>query len=183
MGSVVHCHNQFHLPTALGIADAVAPAKPLWIEDAMPVVYSDSWKALKQQSPVRVMTGEKLELPAEFLQFMMNGAIDVIHPDVAFVGGITGSRKIADLAELFYIPVVTHNVGSYVQLLATAHFGASARNFVMTENRIPQGELYAELGAEPMVVKDGKLKVPNTPGLGIEVRPDVINGFIDGDKW
>ncbi len=180
---IVHCHNEWDLPTALGIAEAVAPARPLWIEDALPVVYSDTWKALKQQSPVRIMTGEKLELPAEFLQFMMNGAVDVIHPDVAFVGGITGSRKIADLAELFYIPIVTHNVGSYVQLLATAHFGASTRNFVMTENRIPQGDLYEQLGVEPMMVKDGKLKVPNAPGLGIDVRPDVINPFLDGDRW
>ncbi len=124
---IVHCHNEWDLPTALGIAEAVAPSKPLWIEDAMPVVYSESWKLLKQQSPVRVMTGEKLELPAEFLQFMLNGAVDVIHPDLAFVGGLTGGRKIADLAELFYIPVVTHNVGSYVQLIANAHFGASIR--------------------------------------------------------
>lgn len=135
------------------------------------------------KSPVRVMTGEKLEHPAEFLQFMSNGAIDVIHPDLAFVGGITGGRKIADLAELFYIPVVTHNVGSFVQLAATAHYGASVRNFVMTENRIPQGLLYEELAAEPMVVKDGKLKVPNAPGLGIAVRPEVINPFLDGDQW
>ena len=180
---IVHCHNEWDLPTALGIAEAVAPAKPLWIEDALPVLYSDSWRQFKMKSPVRVMTGEKLEHPAEFLQFMSNGAIDVIHPDLAFVGGITGGRKIADLAELFYIPVVTHNVGSYVQLAATAHFGASARNFVMTENRIPQGLLYEELAAEPMVVKDGKLKVPNAPGLGIAVRPEVINPFLDGDQW
>lgn len=110
------------------------------------------------------MTGEKLERPDEFLQFLVNDAIHVIHPDIAFVGGITGMRKIADLAELFYVPVVTHNVGS-LQLLATAHFGASCRNFVMTENRIPQGGLFAEMNAEPMIVKDGKLRVPDTPGL------------------
>ncbi len=71
------------------------------------------------------MTGEKLEFAYEFLQFLQNGAVDVIHPDIAFTHGITGIRKIADLAEMFYIPVVTHCVGSYVQLLATAHFGAS----------------------------------------------------------
>ena len=127
----MHCHNEWDLPTALGIAEAVAPAKPLWIEDAMPVLYSDSWRQFKMKSPVRVMTGEKLEHPAEFLQFMSNGAIDVIHPDLAFVGGITGGRKIADLAELFYIPVVTHNVGSFVQLAATAHYrrvGAQLRD-------------------------------------------------------
>jgi L-alanine-DL-glutamate epimerase-like enolase superfamily enzyme len=171
---IVHCHNEWDLPTALGIAEAVAPIQPLWIEDALPVVYADSWRAFKQSSQVRVMTGEKLERPDEFLQFLVNDALHVIHPDIAFVGGITGIRKIADLADLFYIPVVTHNVGSLVQLLATAHFGASCRNFVMTENRIPQGGLFAEMNADPLVVHKGKLKLPDKPGLGITLVDQVL---------
>jgi len=180
---IIHCHNEWDLPTALGIAEAVAPIKPLWIEDALPVLYSETWKAFKQSSAVRVMTGEKLEHPAEFLQFMMNGAVHAIHPDIAFVGGITGGPKIADLAELFYIPIATHNVGSYVQLIATAHYGASVRNFVMSECRIPQGQLYAEMSEEGITVKNGNLKVPEGPGLGITLRPDVMNEIIEGGKW
>ena len=180
---IIHCHNEWDLPSALGIAEAVAPVKPLWIEDALPVIYSDTWKALRQSSPVRVMTGEKLEHPAEFLQFMMNEAVHAIHPDLAFVGGLTGGRKIADLAELFYIPVITHNVGSYIQLVANAHFGASVRNFVMSENRIPQGDLYAEMSEEGITVIDGKMKVPAKPGLGITIRPEVMNKIIENGKW
>jgi L-alanine-DL-glutamate epimerase-like enolase superfamily enzyme len=180
---IIHCHNEWDLPTALGLAEAVAPIKPLWIEDAMPVMYSDSWKALRQSSAVRIATGEKLEHPAEFLQFMANGAIHVIHPDLAFVGGLTGGRKIADLAELYYIPVVTHNVGSFVQLAATAHFGASVRNFVITECRIPQGQLYPEMSEEGIQVKDGKMKVPTGPGLGLTIRPEVMEEIIEGGKW
>lgn len=171
---IVHCHNEWDLPTALGIAEAVASIRPLWIEDALPVVYSDSWRAFHDASPVRVMTGEKLELVAEFLQFLSNGAVHVVHPDIAFVGGITGMRKIADLAELFAAPVVTHNVGSLVQLLATAHFGASCRNFVMTECRIPQGGLFAEMNVDGMQVANGKLRVPDKPGLGITLVDDVL---------
>jgi len=180
---IVHCHNEWDLPSALGIAEAVAPIKPLWIEDALPVIYSDTWKVFCQSSPIRVMTGEKLEHPAEFLQFMMNSAVHAIHPDLAFVGGLTGGRKIADLAELFYIPVVTHNVGSYIQLVANAHFGASVRNFVMSENRIPQGDLYAEMGEEGITVIDGKMKVPTKPGLGITIRPEVMNKIIENGNW
>jgi L-alanine-DL-glutamate epimerase-like enolase superfamily enzyme len=180
---IVHCHNEWDLPTALGIAEAVAPAKPLWVEDALPAMYSDSWKEFKRQSPVRVTTGEKLEHPAEFLQFMANGGVHVIHPDLAFVGGLTGGRKIADLAEMYYIPVVTHNVGSFVQLAATAHWGASVRNFVMTECRIPQGQLYEEMCAEGMVVKDGRLKVPAGSGLGLTLTPEVMDQIVEIGKW
>ena len=181
---IVHCHNEWDLPTALGIAEAVAPIQPLWIEGALPVAYSAAWSAFKRAAPVRVMTGEKLELVAEFLQFLANDAVHVIHPDIAFVGGITGMRKIADLAELYYVPVVTHNIGSLVQLFATAHFGAACRNFVMTENRIPQGGIFEAMNADGMTVKAGKLQVPNTPGLGITLVDDVLRANLgEGEDY
>jgi galactonate dehydratase len=182
---IIHCHNEWDLPTALGIADAVQAIKPLWIEDGLPVMYSDTWKSFRNSSPVRVMTGEKLEHPAEFLQFMQNGAVDAIHPDLAFIGGFTGGRKIADLAEMFYIPIATHMAGSYVQLIATGHYGASVRNFVMTESRLPgRGQyLYEEMAAEGITVKDGSLQVPNGPGLGITLLPEVMNAIVENGPW
>jgi L-alanine-DL-glutamate epimerase-like enolase superfamily enzyme len=172
---IVHCHNEWDLPSAIGLAEAVAPSQPLWLEDALPVPYSEAWPALKRASPVRIMTGEKLELSRQFLPFLANGALDVIHPDLAYAGGITGSRKIADLAELFYVPLVTHCVGTLVHMLATAHFGASVRNFMMSETRLAHaGHLVEQIGMEPLVVVDGRLRVPSGPGLGITLNPDVI---------
>jgi L-alanine-DL-glutamate epimerase-like enolase superfamily enzyme len=181
---IVHCHNEWDLPTAIGVAEAVAPARPLWVEDALPVMYSEAWKAYKLASPVRVMTGEKLELVSEFLPFLVNGAVDVLHPDLAYAGGFTGCRKVADLAELYYVPVVTHCVGSLVQLLATAHYGACTRNFVMSENRIPQGDLFEAMNEEPLIVKNSQLKVPAGPGLGIRLIPEVIrDNRAPGEPW
>ena len=181
---IVHCHNEWDLPTAIGIAEAVEPSKPLWVEDALPVMYSEAWKAYKLASPVRVMTGEKLELLSEFLPFLTNGAVDVLHPDIAYAGGFTGCRKVADLAELFYVPVVTHCVGSLVQLLATAHYGACTRNFVMSENRIPQGDLFEAMSETSITVKDSKLRVPDGPGLGIKLVPEVIrDNLLPGEPY
>lgn len=181
---IIHCHNEWDLPSAIGISEAVQNVKPLWVEDALPVMYSDAWKAYKLASKVRVMTGEKLELLNEFLPFLTNGAADVLHPDLAYAGGITGCRKVADLCELYYVPVVTHCVGSLVQLLATAHYGAMVRNFVVTENRIPNGDLFDEMNAEPMVVVDGKLKLPEGPGLGITLVPEVIrDNLLPGEPY
>ena len=181
---IVHCHNEWDLATAIGLARAVTSSNPLWVEDALPVWYSDSWKALKQASPVRIITGEKLELPREFLPFLMNEALDAIHPDLVFAGGLTGCRKIADLAEMFYIPIATHNVGSLVQNMATAHFGASVRNFVITETRISQNTLIDEMAEEKVQVADGKLAVPDGPGLGITLIPEVLReNLIEGEPY
>jgi len=181
---IVHCHNEWDLPSAIGLAQAVESSKPLWIEDALPVAYSGSWKALKHASPVRILTGEKLELSREFLPFIMNEAVDVIQPDIAFAGGFTGCQKLADLAELFYIPLTTHNVGSLVQTMATAHFGACTRNFVMTETRISQLKLIHEMGQEEFQVSNGRLKVPDGPGLGIMLNEDVLRAnLVDGEPY
>jgi L-alanine-DL-glutamate epimerase-like enolase superfamily enzyme len=172
---IVHCHNEWDVPSAIGLAEAVAPIKPLWLEDALPVPYSDGWRALKQASPVRIATGEKLETPRDFLPFMRYGALDVIHPDLAYAGGITGCRKIADLAELFYIPVVTHCVGTLVHMAATAHFGASTRNFMMSETRLAHANhLVDQIGTQRVVVRDGRMKVPTDPGLGIILDPEAL---------
>jgi L-alanine-DL-glutamate epimerase-like enolase superfamily enzyme len=181
---IIHCHNEWDLPSAIGIAEAVEPAKPLWVEDALPVMYSDAWKAYKLASPVRVMTGEKLELLSEFLPFLSNGAVDALHPDVAYAGGITGCRKVADLAELYYVPVVTHCVGSFVQLMASAHYGACVRNFIMSENRIPNGGLFEEMNEDGMQVSDGMIKLPSGPGLGIKLVPEVIkDNLMPGEPY
>ena len=181
---IIHCHNEWDLASAVGLTEAVAPAKPRWVEDGRPVMYSDTWKAYRQAAKVRVMTGEKLEHPAEFLQFMANGAVDAMHPDLAFIGGFTGGRKIADMAEIYNIPLITHMAGSYVHLIGTAHYGAMVRNFVMTESRQPVSQqLYENMAEEGVVIKDGKLKVPDGPGLGITLIPEVINALIDGDTW
>jgi L-alanine-DL-glutamate epimerase-like enolase superfamily enzyme len=172
---VTHCHNEWDLPSAIGMAEAVGPAEPLWIEDPLPVEFSENWKTLRDDAPCRVLTGEKLELPREFRPFLDAAAVDAIQPDLAFAGGVTGCRRIAELADQHHVPVTAHNVGSLVQNAATAHFGASVRNFWTTETRYPQVDLFAEMGDAPgMDVADGGLGVPDGPGLGVTLDEDVL---------
>jgi L-alanine-DL-glutamate epimerase-like enolase superfamily enzyme len=176
---IIHCHNEWDLPTATNLCRALEPIEPLWIEDPLAVVYSEAWKALKLASPIRILTGEKLELPRQFLPFLANGALDAIHPDVAIAGGITGCRKIADLADLFGVPVATHNVGSLVHNMASAHFGATVRNFVATESRIGPWALIEEMGVHDLQVADGHIAVPDRPGLGVELVEEVLRANLE----
>lgn len=183
---IIHCHNELDLPSSISLAQAVAPYRPLCIEDPLPVDYSDSWSKLTEASPVRIETGEKLELEKEFLPFIVNRAVDMIQPDIVFAGGITGLRRIAELADLFYIPIMTHNVGSLVQNMATAHFGASTRNFVMSETCIGQRnhDVIYDMGVDKIEIRDGKLKVPDRPGLGIELNPHALRSYLDeGEEY
>lgn len=89
----VHCHGELDAPSAIGVAKAVGPMNPFWIEDPLNPVFSERWMDLRRATNARLLTGEKLELVRGFRPFLDNGAVDIIHPDLAFAGGITGTKR------------------------------------------------------------------------------------------
>jgi galactonate dehydratase len=172
----VHCHNELDSPSAIAVAKAVEPMDPLFLEDALDPPFSESWMALRRSTRLTLMTGEKLEMVRGFKPFIDNQAVDIIHPDLAFAGGITGTRKIADYAYIFRTPVALHNVGSLVLTYASAHFGASIHNFYRSESQLGRPRRYIEGMAANGApdVRKGMLKVPTGPGLGLELNPDFL---------
>ena len=172
----VHCHGEFDTLSSIGIAKAVAGMNPLWIEDPMPPIFSEGWVALRRSTNLTLLTGEKLELVRGFRPFVDNQVVDIIHPDLAFAGGITGTKKIADFASLSRTPVALHNVGSLVLTYANAHFAASIQNFYKSESAVGrEGHRLETMAAKnPPVVRGGMLKVPGGPGLGLEISEDFL---------
>jgi galactonate dehydratase len=172
----VHCHNELDTPSAIAVAKAVEPMNPLFIEDALNPPFSEAWMALRRSTRVPLLTGEKLEMVRGFKPFLDNQAVDIIHPDLAFVGGITGTRKIADYAAQFRIPVALHNVGSLVLTYANAHFGGSIQNFYRSESQLGRSGRYIEgmAAGSPPDVRKGLLKVPTSPGLGLDINSDFL---------
>jgi L-alanine-DL-glutamate epimerase-like enolase superfamily enzyme len=172
----VHCHNEFDTPSAIAVARAVEPINPLFLEDPLNVPFSEGWMALKRSTRIPILTGEKLELVRGFRPFLDNQAADIIHPDLAFAGGITGTKKIADFAALTRTPVALHNVGSLVLCHANAHFGAAIHNFYRSESALGRPNHYVESMAagNPPEVRKGLLKVPQGPGLGLDLNWDFL---------
>jgi L-alanine-DL-glutamate epimerase-like enolase superfamily enzyme len=182
----VHCHNELDTPSAIAVAKVVEPMNPLFLEDALNPPFSEAWMALRRSTRVPLLTGEKLEMVRGFKPFLDNQAVDFIHPDLAFAGGITGARKIADYAAQFRTPVALHNVGSLVLTYANAHFGASIHNFYRSESQLGRPDRYIEgmaAGSAPDVRK-GLLKVPTGPGLGLEINPEFLKqNLLDGEAY
>ena len=176
----VHCHNEFDTPSAIAVAKAVEPMDPLFLEDPLNVPYSEGWLALKRASRIPILTGEKLELVRGFRPFLDNQAVDIVHPDLAFAGGITGTRKIADFAALTRNPVALHNVGSLVLTYANAHFGSSIQNFYRSESALGRPTRYVEdmAASNPPQVRKSRLQVPMEPGLGAELNPDFLRKYL-----
>jgi L-alanine-DL-glutamate epimerase-like enolase superfamily enzyme len=172
----VHCHNELDTLSAIQVAKTVEPLNPLFYEDPLPVVFSEGWRAVKRSTRVPLLVGEKLELVQGFKPFLDSQTADIIHPDLAFAGGLTGTRKIADYAMITRTPVALHNVGSLVLCCASAHFGSSIFNFYRSESALGRPSRHVEKmsAQKPPEVKNGHLSVPSGPGLGFEPDNDYL---------
>ena len=182
----VHCHNELDTVSAIGVAKAVEPMNPLFIEDALNPPFSEAWMALRRSTRLTLLTGEKLEMVRGFRPFLDNQAVDIIHPDLAFAGGITGVRKIADFAALTRNPVALHNVGSIVLTHANAHFGSSIQNFYRSESALGRPNRYVEnmLAGNAPEVRKSHLKVPSGPGLGLDLNMEFLRkNLAPGEEW
>jgi galactonate dehydratase len=95
-------------------------------------------------------------------------------PDHSRNGGITQIKKVAVLADTFRIPVAPHVVySSPLNAVISAHNMASIPNFLIHENMGPQRmKLYADLVTPQVLPENGYLRVPNKPGLGVELVED-----------
>ena len=182
----VHCHNEFDTPSAIAVAKAVEPMDPLFIEDALNPPYSEGWMALKRSTRIPLLTGEKLELVRGFRPFLDTQAVDIVHPDLAFAGGLTGTRKVADYAALTRTPVALHNVGTLVLTYASAHFAASIQNFYRSESALGRPTRYVEdmAASNPPIVKNSLLQLPKGVGLGLDLNTDFLKKHMaDGETW
>jgi L-alanine-DL-glutamate epimerase-like enolase superfamily enzyme len=105
---MVHCHWEYDLRTSIQLAEAVAPIKPMWLEDPLTVDYSESWRRLCASSQVPICTGENLERRAGFKDLIIYQGCDILNPDLRNSGGFLETKRIADMADTFGLPMATH---------------------------------------------------------------------------
>jgi galactonate dehydratase len=183
----VHCHNQYDTPSAIAISRATESMNPLFIEDPLSSVeFCEGWMAIKRETRTPVLTGEKLELVKQYKPFIDSQAVDYVHPDVSYAGGISGVRKIADYAMLYRTPVALHNIGSLVRTYASVHLAASIPNFYRSECRLGRpGRMYEKMAAnKPPVIKNSMFQLPDGAGLGLEIDPAFMKEHTPkGQDW
>jgi L-alanine-DL-glutamate epimerase-like enolase superfamily enzyme len=112
--------------------------------------------------------------------------VDIVHPDLAFAGGFTGTKKIADYAALSRTPVALHNVGSLVMTHANAHFAASIQNLFKVESALAHPGRYVEAMAasNPPQVSKGEMAIPKGPGLGLDLSTDFLKKHLaEGESF
>jgi L-alanine-DL-glutamate epimerase-like enolase superfamily enzyme len=182
---MVHCHWEYGLRTSIQLAAAVKDMQPLWLEDPLPVHYSESWVRLTASSDVPIQTGENWFRRAEALPFVVNKAIDILHPDLRNSCGFLETKKMADMADLYGLPMANHNTGCVVNTMASIHWASSIRDYIHCETVVGRGDWMDDVILhDGPIVQGGFIQVPDKPGLGIELNPDVVKAHLaQGEKW
>jgi L-rhamnonate dehydratase len=159
--------------TAIQRARAFEQYDPFWFEEPlMPDDYL-GYAKLSAASPLRIAAGEEESERKSFLQLMDVGKIDVVQVDLTRCGGFTEAMKIASLAADRGLPVVNHGFTTYLNVAAASHFLASIPNtlglleFVVEEQTTLRHHI-----SEPIRAVDGRVAVPDGPGLGIAINED-----------
>jgi L-alanine-DL-glutamate epimerase-like enolase superfamily enzyme len=182
---MVHCHWEYDLRTSIQIANAVESSRPLWLEDPLPVDYSESWRRLCESSRVPILTGENLTRREGFKDFIINQGCDIVNPDLRNTGGFLETKRIADMAHIFGLPMCTHNTGSQVYTYAAVQFAGAIRDYMALETITGEGGWMDQvLLLEGPYIQNGFVKVNDKPGLGIELNPDVVKAHLaPGEQW
>jgi galactonate dehydratase len=167
---MIEGHGRLDVPTAIAMAQELAPFRPAWFEEPIPPDSIDAMAEVKRGSPIPIATGERLYEPHRFQELLAKGAVDILQPDVCHAGGLAETKRIAWLAQLAFKPVAPHNPMGPVGNAMTLHLAAAIPNFMILETMATDVPWRAEIvPGEDLVLEDGWMGIPDKPGLGIEI--------------
>ncbi len=147
-----------------------------WLEDMIPWMYTDLWKQITDQVNIPTLTGEDIFLKEPFIELCKHHAVDIVHPDLASSGGLLETKKIGDAAMEYGHAMAMHFAGTPISFMANVHCAAATENFLALEfhsNEVPWWDDMVT-GIDKPIVNKGFAKVPERPGLGIELNDEVV---------
>ena len=162
-----------------------------WEEPLSSVDDAGNMVALTARSDVRIAAGESDLTAFAFRDLIERRVVDLLQPDLSWVGGLTEGRRIAEMARLANVPVVPHNWGTAINFAASIHLVAAMSQGFLCEYPITRREwgdasndrpspMMTELASNPVVVSDGCAAVPSGPGFGIDLDEDAVTRYTVG---
>jgi len=171
----IDAHWRYAPVDVLKIARAFEDLDLLWLEDPIPPENNEAMRHLTAQTRTPICTGENLYTRYGFRELVENQGADILSPDLAKAGGLLEGRHIADLANLYYIPIAPHNICGPVGTYAAAHVCAAIPNFLALEFHHLDNEVWTGLVAEgESLIDAGHIPIGDRPGLGLTLIDDAV---------
>jgi galactonate dehydratase len=181
----VDMHARYDATTGKRVAKELEPFKLMWLEEPVPAENIDAMRDVRASTSTPICCGENLYMRWGFRELLEKRAADIIMPDFQKCGGLLESRKIADMAHTYYVPVAPHAVTSPIGMMATAHVCAAIPNFLVQEwHWIDSLDLWRNWVKEGEIIQKGYIGMPERPGLGVEMNDDgARKAQVPGTPW
>jgi galactonate dehydratase len=173
----IEFHRELRPAQAIVLGNMIEEYRPMFIEDPVPPDNIDAMARVARHINVPIATGERLLALQEFEMLLTREAAEYVRPDLCTVGGLTGAKKIAALAEAKYVGVIPHNPLSSVSTSACLQLAACIPNFVIQEFPRYETMPVKELVKAAFQLKDGYVSIPDSPGIGAELNDDVLDKY------
>lgn len=173
-------HGRYDATTGKRVAKMMEPLGLMWLEEPIPAENVDAYKAITESTSTPICAGENHYLAHGFRRMLEIGAVDIIMPDLQKAGGLGEGQRIANLANLYYVPFAPHMVASYLGAMAAAHVCASVPNFMILEWQIyfHKNEMFKEIvDFEGEMIVDGHIPLSEKPGVGVEINEEGMRKY------
>jgi galactonate dehydratase len=167
---MVDFHGRAHPAMAIAYAKLLEPYRPMFYEEACPSENPQAMALVARATDVPLAAGERLCTRHGFRQLFEAQAIAVAQPDLVHCGGIAEAKRIAAIAEMYYISVAPHSSTGPIGHAASLHVGFSTSNFLIQETWRADVPWRFEVLSESLPMERGRALLPTRPGLGIEVN-------------
>jgi L-rhamnonate dehydratase len=166
--------QKYTVKQAIRVAKRLEKYSLSWLEEPLPPDNYDGYHELAGAVTLDIAAGEAESGRRAFRRLIEDCRIDVVQPDISRAGGLTETRKIAVFAHDANVRLVPHAFKTGILLAACLHLIAALPSTELLEFSLADSPIRTDLLVEPFVPRNGYVEVPNKPGLGIEVNPEVI---------
>ncbi len=182
---LIDAHGHYNVASAIRLANNLFEQSRIgWFEEPVPPESYQALRQVREHTSAPICVGERLFTRFEFVPIFEQRLADYVMPDVVWTGGISELRKIATMAEAYYVPISPHNAQGPGQILAGAHVSMVTPNFYRLEHCtsfIPMNDAFL---TEPQGFHDNLITLNGKPGLGVDLDMDAVRERLHPDwEW
>jgi galactonate dehydratase len=176
----VDMHGRYDAVTGQQVAKRLEHLNLMWLEEPIPAENVEAYKIISDSTSTPICAGENHYLAYGFRRLLEIGAVDIVMPDLQKAGGLGEGQRIANLANLYYVPFAPHMVASFLGAMASAHVCASVPNFLILEW---QSYFHTDPMFKEIVTYDGNwvdksfITVSDKPGIGVEINEEGMRKY------
>lgn len=173
-------HGRYDAVTGEKVAKMLEPLNLMWLEEPIPAENPEAYKKITESTTTPICAGENHYLAHGFRPLLETGAVDIIMPDLQKAGGLGEGQRIANLANLYYVPFAPHMVASYLGAMASCHVCASVPNFMILEWQIyfHTNPMFKEIiSYDGEMVENGFITLSEKPGIGVEINEEGMRKY------